>query len=195
MTLNNPQSVAILFAALSETQTPVEACLWIPLGCCFITAPFFGKDTNPFLRVAVAARLVGGAILGHFAALVFVICAVQAVVFGRGSESGRFKPRVLLPKRDRHSFVVLTAGSRGDVQPFIALALELQRRKHGCVICSMLKYKSLVESHGIQFESCGVEDIRNDDPVWRNATHVSEVSVGHGYRYMCSMCVICKVCA
>lgn len=141
-----------------------------------LASALVNRDVSPIFRVVLALRLVlecGKS----YGAVVYVVCSAQAVLLGRGSESSIYRPRYSVPARSTLSFVVLTAGSRGDVQPFIGLALELKRRKHRCMICSMAKYKKLVESHGIQFKSCGIDDIRNDDSVWRNATHVSQVSV------------------
>ncbi|KAI8391677.1 uncharacterized protein BYT42DRAFT_610878 [Radiomyces spectabilis] len=49
----------------------------------------------------------------------------------------------------------LTAGSRGDVQPYVALCKELQKDGHHCRIASHEEYKEWVESHGIEFRSIG----------------------------------------
>ncbi|MCU0425925.1 MAG: glycosyltransferase [Candidatus Kapabacteria bacterium] len=47
------------------------------------------------------------------------------------------------------SFV--TIGTRGDVQPFLALALHLQQRGHSPTICSNINMKTMVEQGGIRF--------------------------------------------
>ena len=45
----------------------------------------------------------------------------------------------------------LTIGTRGDVQPYIALCKGLQRRGHPVRIATHLEYKEWIESHGIEF--------------------------------------------
>jgi sterol 3beta-glucosyltransferase len=48
-----------------------------------------------------------------------------------------------------------TIGSRGDVQPFIALAQGLARASHAVTLASHPVMKPLVESHGVAFRSIG----------------------------------------
>jgi len=48
-------------------------------------------------------------------------------------------------------FAALTWGSRGDVQPFVALGAELVRRGHSAVIAARAPFRSLVEEHGLGF--------------------------------------------
>lgn len=63
-------------------------------------------------------------------------------------------------KRDEHLvirppqpmvFTCLTIGTRGDVQPFIALCKGLMKYGHKCRIATHSEYKDWVESHGIEF--------------------------------------------
>ncbi|CAO3611284.1 unnamed protein product [Cunninghamella echinulata] len=49
----------------------------------------------------------------------------------------------------------LTIGSRGDVQPYIALCKELQKDGHHCRIASHGEYQSWVEKYSIEFKSIG----------------------------------------
>lgn len=49
------------------------------------------------------------------------------------------------------NYCILALGSRGDVQPFIALALGLQTEGHQVVIAAAHDYRSLVESYGCRF--------------------------------------------
>ncbi|WVQ71264.1 hypothetical protein IAR50_000790 [Cryptococcus sp. DSM 104548] len=49
----------------------------------------------------------------------------------------------------------LTIGSRGDVQPYIALCKGLQAEGHQTKIATHGEYKDWVEGHGIEFESVG----------------------------------------
>src|SRR5215216_756066 len=46
---------------------------------------------------------------------------------------------------------ILTYGSRGDVQPFLALSLELRKRGHSVRLAAPFRFKSFVEEHGIDF--------------------------------------------
>jgi UDP:flavonoid glycosyltransferase YjiC (YdhE family) len=48
-------------------------------------------------------------------------------------------------------FTVLTIGTRGDVQPFIALCKGLQREGHRCRIATHLEYQTWIEQHGLEF--------------------------------------------
>ncbi|KAI5475372.1 hypothetical protein MNV49_001476 [Pseudohyphozyma bogoriensis] len=52
-------------------------------------------------------------------------------------------------------FTCLTIGSRGDVQPYIALCKGLMAEGHTCKIASHGEYRSWVEGHGIAFEEVG----------------------------------------
>ncbi|KAI5817482.1 hypothetical protein BZA77DRAFT_34549 [Pyronema omphalodes] len=45
----------------------------------------------------------------------------------------------------------LTIGSRGDVQPFIALCLGLKKDGHSVKIATHAEFRNFVESHGIEF--------------------------------------------
>lgn len=51
--------------------------------------------------------------------------------------------------------VCLTIGSRGDVQPYIALSKGLKAQGHSPVIVSHPEYKDWVEKHGIEFRCVG----------------------------------------
>jgi len=48
-------------------------------------------------------------------------------------------------------FTCLTIGSRGDVQPYIALSKGLQKDGHSVKIASHEEYREWVEGHGIEF--------------------------------------------
>ncbi|KAK4051283.1 Sterol 3-beta-glucosyltransferase [Microbotryomycetes sp. JL221] len=52
-------------------------------------------------------------------------------------------------------FTCLTIGSRGDVQPYIALCKGLMAEGHTCTIASHAEYKQWVEGHGIKFQQVG----------------------------------------
>lgn len=48
-------------------------------------------------------------------------------------------------------FTMLTIGSRGDVQPYIALAKGLMKEGHKCRIATHLEFQSWIEQYGIEF--------------------------------------------
>jgi sterol 3beta-glucosyltransferase len=52
--------------------------------------------------------------------------------------------------------LILTLGTRGDVQPFIALARELQRRGHHAVLAAPERFADLAATYGVEF--AGVDD-------------------------------------
>lgn len=66
-------------------------------------------------------------------------------------------PHSLRSWTDRRAFLVtcLTVGSRGDVQPYIALCCGLMKEGHRCRIASHPEYRSWVESYGIEFRAVG----------------------------------------
>src|ERR1700761_8654908 len=49
------------------------------------------------------------------------------------------------------TYGIITTGSRGDVQPFVALALALLRRGHDVTIVTNENFKDFVEGFGIPF--------------------------------------------
>jgi sterol 3beta-glucosyltransferase len=61
---------------------------------------------------------------------------------------GRRKVR---PRR----FCMLTIGSRGDIQPYIALSLGLMQDGHQCVIVTHDEFKTWVEGYGIEHRQAG----------------------------------------
>ncbi|MEV6493308.1 glycosyltransferase, partial [Actinoplanes sp. NPDC051633] len=52
--------------------------------------------------------------------------------------------------------LILTLGRRGDVQPFVALAQELQRRGHQAVVAAPERFADLIAGQGVSF--AGVDD-------------------------------------
>jgi sterol 3beta-glucosyltransferase len=55
-----------------------------------------------------------------------------------------------LKRGKTHRFAVLNWGTRGDIQPFVALGVELQSRGHEVVIAARRPYRALIERHGIE---------------------------------------------
>lgn len=47
--------------------------------------------------------------------------------------------------------VIVTIGTRGDVQPYVALAQGLCRAGHGVAICTHPTFRNFVAAHGIEF--------------------------------------------
>lgn len=66
------------------------------------------------------------------------------------SPSRKYAP----PEKSLH-FTCLTIGSRGDVQPYLALCKELQKDGHRCRIATHPEYEDWVTHHGIEFRSIG----------------------------------------
>ncbi|GLY06546.1 glycosyltransferase [Actinoplanes sp. NBRC 101535] len=52
--------------------------------------------------------------------------------------------------------LILTMGTRGDVQPYIALAQELHRRRHDVVLGAPERFADLITEHGVAF--AGMDD-------------------------------------
>ena len=52
---------------------------------------------------------------------------------------------------------ILTLGTRGDVQPFIALGKALKARGHDVVLGAPENFQSWIEDHGIAYRSIGVD--------------------------------------
>ncbi|KAI0250755.1 hypothetical protein BJV78DRAFT_1127542 [Lactifluus subvellereus] len=61
---------------------------------------------------------------------------------------------VLLPMPSKH-FVCLTIGSRGDVQPYIALGKALQKEGHRVTIVTHEEYKKWVTGFGVDHRTAG----------------------------------------
>lgn len=59
------------------------------------------------------------------------------------------------PPLAKWKITCLTIGTRGDVQPFIALCKQLQLHGHQCTIATHDEYKQWIESHHIQFRHVG----------------------------------------
>ncbi|KAH9937404.1 glycosyltransferase family 1 protein [Fomitopsis serialis] len=76
--------------------------------------------------------------------------SLPAVMFNSASSTFlTFKPDKSL------HFTFLTIGSRGDVQPYIALAQGLMKDGHRCRIATHGEFKDWIEAHGIEFGYVG----------------------------------------
>ncbi|CEG67174.1 hypothetical protein RMATCC62417_03641 [Rhizopus microsporus] len=58
------------------------------------------------------------------------------------------------PERSLH-FTCITIGTRGDVQPYIALCKGLMKDGHRCRIATHDEFKDWIEEHGIEFRTVG----------------------------------------
>ena len=47
--------------------------------------------------------------------------------------------------------LILTFGSRGDVQPFVALGRGLQKAGHTVTICTCSRFEPFIRSHGLNY--------------------------------------------
>jgi sterol 3beta-glucosyltransferase len=64
-------------------------------------------------------------------------------------------PRGILVKRPSLHYMCLTIGSRGDVQPYIALGLGLKQQGHRVTIITHEEYKEWVVGFGIEHRTAG----------------------------------------
>lgn len=64
-------------------------------------------------------------------------------------------PREILTSMESLHFVCLTIGSRGDVQPYIALGLGLIKEGHRVTIVTHGEYKEWIVGFGINHRTAG----------------------------------------
>lgn len=70
--------------------------------------------------------------------------------------------------------LILTLGTRGDVQPFIALAQQLQKRGHEAVLGAPQRFADLAAGHGVAFAAVDDGPLR----VLDSGAAVGEVAAG-----------------
>jgi sterol 3beta-glucosyltransferase len=58
------------------------------------------------------------------------------------------------PDKSLH-FTCITIGTRGDVQPYIALCKGLMKEGHRCRIATHDEFQDWIEEHGIEFKTIG----------------------------------------
>ena len=47
---------------------------------------------------------------------------------------------------------IVTLGSRGDVQPYVALGKELNKKGHSAVVCTGKSFRQFIEENGVEFK-------------------------------------------
>ncbi len=69
-------------------------------------------------------------------------------------------------------WVLVTVGSRGDVQPFVALARALQAAGHTVTVAALEPHRGLVQAHEVEFASLGALPERfSQSPRWKIPFH------------------------
>jgi len=80
--------------------------------------------------------------------------------------------------------IIPTIGSRGDVQPFIALAQGLVQAGHAVTLASHPVMKALVESHGVPFAPIGPDiNLAEEVATIRHRARNSAMGLIHGMRF------------
>ncbi|WP_276724058.1 glycosyltransferase [Selenomonas noxia] len=51
----------------------------------------------------------------------------------------------------------LTLGTRGDVQPYLALAKELVRQGHSAVVCTSESFRDLIEAASVEYRRAALD--------------------------------------
>ncbi len=66
--------------------------------------------------------------------------------------------------------LVIAVGSRGDVNPFLVLALKLMRKGHEVVFCASENFRQLIEGQGLRFiphfTLQEYEEVAQDPDLW-----------------------------
>jgi sterol 3beta-glucosyltransferase len=65
------------------------------------------------------------------------------------------RPRESATRLSPRTFAMLTIGSRGDVQPYIALGLRLKKDGHTIVIITHDEFKGWIEGYGLIHRQAG----------------------------------------
>ncbi len=75
--------------------------------------------------------------------------------------------------------IMLSYGTRGDVQPLIALAQSLNSKGIRAIVCTTDNFKSFVEDNDVEFISCGVSDVDQPDSLFDPIASSDFASVIH----------------
>jgi len=60
-------------------------------------------------------------------------------------------PSMPMPSTDRLNILILTVGSRGDVQPYVALGKGLRASGHTVTICTSERFSPFIREHGLAY--------------------------------------------
>jgi sterol 3beta-glucosyltransferase len=101
------------------------------------------------------------------------------------------------PKVPRLNVLIQVVGSRGDIQPFVALGLALARAGHCVRVATHETFKDLVEIHGLEFFNIGgdpkrlmaymvkntgllpgMDSLRNEDLSQQNRANIRDILDG-----------------
>jgi len=76
--------------------------------------------------------------------------------------------------KNNHTIILCTIGSAGDVNPFIAIGQELQRRGHRAILCTSQYFESHARNAGLEFIGLGNANdylsIIEDPKLWEPET-------------------------
>lgn len=153
-------------------------------GLCFVGALMTCLDVASDTLFDTLRRLISVVVAVRWRSQVALLMAAGGIAYrvmrgmgvadNRGawwSESEQLKQ---MPREKKLKVLVLSIGTRGDVQPFIYLGQEMRSRGHEVTICALDKYRDLVERNGLLFKRAGIDDIE-ESKFWRKCRHVSEV--------------------
>ncbi len=70
--------------------------------------------------------------------------------------------------------MILTIGTRGDVQPFIGVGTALRDAGHKVFVCTTRNFREFVGGHGLEWIDCGVEELKQTDD-WLTLTSIDKV--------------------
>ncbi|KAJ7784602.1 glycosyltransferase family 1 protein [Mycena metata] len=132
--------IAAARAQAQEPRTPSTIAATSDNGSTFSVRPLTRSATGIFapLSRSVAAAIEGG----------------QAKLKANLPRAINLPSDLLVRQKSKH-FVCLTIGSRGDVQPYIALGLGLMKEGHTVTIVTHEEYKPWIESFGIKHKQAG----------------------------------------
>jgi sterol 3beta-glucosyltransferase len=118
-------------------------------------SPTSSRPTSPSLRKRVSVRSPSS-ILAPLSRLPSAVQSARngPIIRALFPKAINVPEEVLLPMPSKH-FVCLTIGSRGDVQPYIALGKGLQKEGHKVTIVTHEEYKEWVTGFGIGHRTAG----------------------------------------
>ncbi|MGB7539160.1 MAG: glycosyltransferase [Anaerolineales bacterium] len=90
-----------------------------------------------------------------------------------------------LKRKGSYRFAVLNWGTRGDIQPFVALGSELVERGHQVVMAARAPYRALAEARGIEYfamEEDGTVDLMRSLAASKNLPEMLSASTSYSRR-------------